>query len=77
MAITLETGKTVPQIHQVKEDPHVTTLKTKFKKLFNEIHAVNRLEVRIKLIEDAILINRKKHPYRSIYNNGWKKKQRN
>ena len=27
---TLETGKTVPQVHHIKEDPDVTKLKTKF-----------------------------------------------
>ena len=32
LGITLETGTTVPQIHQIKEDPDVTKLKTKFKK---------------------------------------------
>ena len=31
LRITLETGNTVPQVHQVKEDPDVTKLKTKFK----------------------------------------------
>ena len=29
--ITLGTSKTVPQIQQIKEDPDITTLKTKFK----------------------------------------------
>ena len=31
LGITLETGKTVPQIQQIKEDPDITSLKTKFK----------------------------------------------
>ena len=46
LGITLETGTTVSQIHQIKEDPDVTKLKTKFKKLFNENHTVNGLEVK-------------------------------
>ena len=44
LGITLETGRTVPQIYRVKEDPDVTTLKTKLIKLFNENHTVNGLE---------------------------------
>ena len=55
LGITLETGKTVPQIYQIKEHPDVTKLKTKF----NEIHSVNRLEVKIQLKEDAKLIQQK------------------
>ena len=43
LGITLETGKTAPQIHQIKEDPDVTKLKTKFKKLFDENHTENGL----------------------------------
>ena len=62
LGITLETGKTVPQIHQIKEDPDVTKLKTKFKKLFNENHTVNGLEVKIQMKEDAKLIQQKKRP---------------
>ena len=52
----LQTGKTVPQTHQVKEDPGITKLKTKVKTLFNENHTVNGLEVKIQLKEDAKLI---------------------
>ena len=59
LGITLETGKTVPQIHQIKEDPDVTKLKTEFKKLFNENHTANGLEVKIQLKEDAKLIQQK------------------
>ena len=62
LGITLETGKTAPQIHQIKEDPVVTKLKTKFKKLFNETHTVNGLEVKIQLKEDAKLIQQKGRP---------------
>ena len=62
LGITLETGTTVPQIHQIKEDPDVTKLKTKFKKLFNENHTVNGLEVKIQLKEDAKLIQQKGRP---------------
>ena len=66
LGITLETGKTVPQIHQMKEDPDVT----EFKKLFNKKHTVNGLEVKIQSKkEDA-----KKDPYLYFYNNQWKKK---
>ena len=62
LGITLETGKTAPQIHQIKEDPDVTKLKTNFKKLFNENHTVNGLEVKIQLKEDAKLIQQKGRP---------------
>ena len=59
LGITLETGKTVPQIHHIKKDPAETKLKTKFKKLFNENQTVKRLEVKIQLKEDAKLIQQK------------------
>ena len=62
LAITLETGKTVPQVHQIKEDPDVTKLKTKLKKLFNKNHTVNGVEVKIQLKEDAKLIQQKGRP---------------
>ena len=62
LGITLETGKTVPKIHQVKEGPDITTVKTKFKKLFIENHAVNGQEVEIQLKEDAKLIQQKERP---------------
>ena len=61
LGITLETGKTVPQIHQMKEDPDMK-MKTKIKKLFNENHTVNGLEVKIQLKEDAKLIQQKGRP---------------
>ena len=62
LGITLETGKTVPQIQQIKEYPDITSLKTKFKKLFSENHTVNELEVKIQLKEDAKLIQQKGRP---------------
>ena len=62
LEITLEMGKTVPQIQQIKEDPDITSLKTKFKKLFTENHTVNGLEVKIQLKEDAKLIQQKGRP---------------
>ena len=58
--ITFETCKTDPKIHQVKEDPDILTLKTKFKKLFNENHTVNGLEVKIQLNDVAKLNQQKK-----------------
>ena len=67
LRITLETGETVPQVHQVKEDPDVTTLKTKFKKLFNKNRTVNGLEVKIQLKEDAELIQQKGRPIPTIH----------
>ena len=36
LGITLEMGKTVPQIQQIKEDQDITSLKTKFKKLYRK-----------------------------------------
>ena len=50
---TLETGKTGPQIKHVTEDPDITTLKRKFKKLFHENHSVKGPETKIQLKEDA------------------------
>ena len=47
LGITLETSMTVPQIQQIKEDPDITSLKTKFKQLFTENHTVYGLEVKI------------------------------
>ena len=62
LGMTLETGKTVPQKHEIKEDPDVTKLKTKFKKLFNKNHTVSGLEVKIQLKEDAKLIQQNGRP---------------
>ena len=62
LGITLEAGKTVPQLQQIKEDPDITSSKTKFKKLFTENHTVNELEVKIQLKEDAKLIRQKGRP---------------
>ena len=76
LVITLEIGNSVPQVHQVKEDPDVTKLKTKFKKLFNENHTVNGLLVKIQLKGNAKLIQQKGRPIpiHLICNNRWKKK---
>ena len=60
LAITLDTGRTGPQIKQVTEDPDITSLKRKFKKLLHENHTVEGLEVKIQLKEDARLIQQKK-----------------
>ena len=62
MGITLETGKTVLQIHQVQKDQNITTIKTQFKKLFDENHTVNGLKVKIQLKEDARSIRQKGKP---------------
>ena len=62
LGITLETGKTVPQVQQMKEDPDITSMKTKFKNLFTENHTVNGLEVKIQLKEDAKLMQQKRRP---------------
>ena len=62
LGITLETGNTVPQIHQVKEEPDITTLKTKFRNHLNENHTVNGLEVKLQPKEDANLIPSKRRP---------------
>ena len=59
---TLDTGKTAPQINHVIEDPDITVLKKRFKKLFNERHTVNGLEVKVQLKEDAKLIQQKGRP---------------
>ena len=62
LGITLDTSETGPQINHVKADPDITVLKKRFKKLFNENHAVNGLEVKIQLKEDAKLIQQKGSP---------------
>ena len=62
LGITLETGKTVKQLHQINEDPDVTELEIKFKKIFIENHTANGLEVKIQLKEDAKLIQQKGRP---------------
>ena len=40
LGITLDTGKTGPQINHVMEDRDITSLKRNFKKLFHENHTV-------------------------------------
>ena len=62
LGITLDTGKTGPQINHVMEDPGITSLKRKFKKLFHENHTVKGLEVKIQLKDDAELIQQKGRP---------------
>ena len=62
LGITLDTGETGPQINQITEDPDISTLKRKFRKLFNENHTVNGIEVKIQLKEDAKLIQQKGRP---------------
>ena len=46
LGITLNTGETSSQINHVTGDPDITVLKKKFKKLFNENHTVNGLDVK-------------------------------
>ena len=55
LGITLDTGKTGPQVNHIIGNPANTTLKRKFKKLFHENHTVEGLEVKIQLKEDARL----------------------
>ena len=62
LGITLDTGEIGPQINQITEDPDITTLKRRFRKLFNENHTVNGIEVKIQLKEDAKLIQQKGRP---------------
>ena len=62
LGITLDTGRTGPQINHVTEDPDITSLKRKLKKLFHENHTVEGLEVKIQLKGDARLIQQKRRP---------------
>ena len=62
LGITLDTKKIDPQVNHVIEDLDVTVLKKRFKKLFNENHTVNGIEVKIQLKEDARLIQQKGRP---------------
>ena len=62
LGITLDTGGTGPQTNQITEDPDITTLKRRFRKLFNENHTVNGIEVKTQLKEDAKLIQQKGRP---------------
>ena len=59
LGITLGKSNTDKQIHSIREDPDVKTLKKQFRKLFNENHTVNGLEVEIHLKEGAKLIQQK------------------
>ena len=62
LGITLDTNKIDPQVNHVTENSDVTVLKKRFKKLFNENHTVNGIEVKIQLKEDAKLIQQKGRP---------------
>ena len=62
LGITLDNGETGPQINQITEDPDITTLKRRFRKLFNENHTVNGIELKLQLKEDAKLIQQKGRP---------------
>ena len=62
LGITPDTGRTGPQTNHVTEDPDITSLKRKIKKLFHENHTVEGLEVKIQLKEDARLIQQKGRP---------------
>ena len=62
LGITLDTNKINPQVNHVTEDSDVAVLKKRFKKLFDENHTVNGIEVKIQLKEDAKLIQRKGRP---------------
>ena len=62
LGITLDTNKIDPQVNHVIEDSDITVLKKRFKKLFNENHTVNGIEVKIQLEEDARLIQQKGRP---------------
>ena len=62
LGITLDTGKTGPQVNHTTEDPDIPTPKRKFKKLFHENHTVKESEVKIQLKEDARLIQQEGRP---------------
>ena len=59
---TLDTSKFDPKINHITEDPDITILKRRFKKLFNENYTVNGIEVKIQLKDDAKLIQQKGRP---------------
>ena len=59
LGITLEKSNTDTQVNSIREDPDVKMLKKLFRKLFNENHTVNGLEVEIQLKEGAKLIQQK------------------
>ena len=50
------------KIQNVKEDPDITELKRKFKKLFHENKTIKGIEVDIELKPDAKLIQQKGRP---------------
>ena len=59
LRITMDTGKTDPQMNHITEDPDITILKRRFKKLFKENLNVNGLEVKMQVKEDAKLIQQR------------------
>ena len=69
LGITLDTNKINTQVNYLTEDSDVTVLMKRFKKLFNENHTVNGIEVKIQLKEDAKLIQKKEDRYRFNCNN--------
>ena len=62
IGITLETSKTVPQVHQLKKGPDVTTLQTNCRKLFNENHTIHGLDVKTQLKEATKSTQQKGRP---------------
>ena len=62
LGITLDTGKIDPQINPITEVPDIAILERRFKKLFNENHTVDGIEVKIQLKDDAKLIQQKRRP---------------
>ena len=59
LGIKLEMEETNLKIQNVKEDPDITELKRKFKKLFHENKTIKGIEVDIELKPDAKLIQQK------------------
>ena len=74
LGITLDTGRTGPQINHVTEDPDITSLKRNFKKLFHENHTVGGLEVKIQLKKTRDYFNKKEDQHRFTYSNRLKRK---
>ena len=62
LGIKLEMEETNLKIQNVKEDPDITELKRKFKKLFHENKTIKGIEVDIELKPDAKLIQQKGRP---------------
>ena len=62
LGITLEKSNTDTPINNIREDPDVKMLKKQFRKIFNDNHTVNGLEVEIQLKERAKVIQQKGRP---------------